>query len=109
LLTCKYRRPGSAFLKVHSIVVANLTFVLDGMPTLIDLILCVAMMHFTYRFPETTVMFLDISGFTAWSSVREPVQVFTLLETLYRSFDDIAAKRKVFKVSSSCRYSCCRM
>ena len=32
-------------------------------------------------FPETTVMFADISGFTAWASTREPAQVFQLLET----------------------------
>ena len=32
-------------------------------------------------YPETTVMFADISGFTAWSSTREPTQVFLLLET----------------------------
>ncbi len=30
-------------------------------------------------FPNTTVMFADIAGFTAWSSQREPSQVFTLL------------------------------
>ena len=35
-------------------------------------------------FPGATVMFGDISGFTAWASVREPVQVFTLLEQIYR-------------------------
>jgi hypothetical protein len=51
-------------------------------------------------FPETTIMFMDISGFTAWSSVREPCQVFTLLETLYRSFDEIAKRRRVFKVET---------
>lgn len=39
-------------------------------------------------FPETTIMFADISGFTAWSSTREPSQVFTLLETVYRAFDE---------------------
>lgn len=33
-------------------------------------------------YPDTTVMFCDIAGFTAWSSVREPSQVFTLLETV---------------------------
>ena len=36
-------------------------------------------------FPETTVMFADLVGFTAWSSVREPTQVFQLLETIYHS------------------------
>jgi class 3 adenylate cyclase len=51
-------------------------------------------------YPETTVMFADISGFTAWSSVREPTQVFTLLETLYGAFDAIAKKRSVFKVET---------
>jgi hypothetical protein len=51
-------------------------------------------------FPETTIMFADIAGFTAWSSVREPCQVFTLLESLYKSFDDIAKRRRVFKVET---------
>ncbi|KAG7350476.1 adenylate/guanylate cyclase with GAF and PAS/PAC sensor domain [Nitzschia inconspicua] len=51
-------------------------------------------------FPNTTVLFADISGFTAWASQRDPPQVFTLLETLYRSFDVIAKKLKVFKVET---------
>ncbi|GKY99152.1 hypothetical protein MPSEU_000870700 [Mayamaea pseudoterrestris] len=51
-------------------------------------------------FTESTVLFADISGFTAWSSQREPAQVFTLLETLYRSFDEIAKRRRVFKVET---------
>lgn len=38
-------------------------------------------------FPEATISFMDIVGFTAWSSTREPTQVFELLETVYRSFD----------------------
>jgi Adenylate and Guanylate cyclase catalytic domain len=50
-------------------------------------------------FPSVTVLFADISGFTAWSSSREPAQVFMLLETIYRSFDRIARKLVVFKVS----------
>lgn len=45
-------------------------------------------------------MFADISGFTSWSSTREPAQVFTLLETIYREFDRLARKRKVFKVET---------
>jgi class 3 adenylate cyclase len=51
-------------------------------------------------FPETTILFADISGFTAWSSMREPTQVFTLLETIYRAFDEIARRRRVFKVET---------
>jgi class 3 adenylate cyclase len=51
-------------------------------------------------FPETTIIFADIVGFTAWSSAREPTQVFTLLETIYRAFDEIAKKRRVFKIET---------
>ena len=45
-------------------------------------------------------MFADIVGFTAWSSVREPAQVFILLESVYHAFDRIAQKRRVFKVET---------
>jgi class 3 adenylate cyclase len=51
-------------------------------------------------FPETTIMFADISGFTAWSSTRKPCQVFVLLETIYKAFDEIAMRRGVFKVET---------
>jgi class 3 adenylate cyclase len=46
------------------------------------------------------LQFADIVGFTAWSSVREPTQVFTLLETLYAAFDAIARRRRIFKVET---------
>ena len=45
-------------------------------------------------------MFGDIAGFTAWSSTRDPQQVFCLLETIYSAFDEIATKRGVFKVET---------
>jgi class 3 adenylate cyclase len=51
-------------------------------------------------FPETTIMFADLAGFTAWSSTREPYQVFELLEMIYGAFDGIARKRRVFKVET---------
>jgi hypothetical protein len=51
-------------------------------------------------FPHCTVMFADISGFTAWSSTREPCQVFMLLQAIYQAFDKIASKRRVFKVET---------
>lgn len=51
-------------------------------------------------FPEVTVLFADIAGFTAWSSVREPASVFTLLETLYHAFDELAERRRIFKVET---------
>jgi class 3 adenylate cyclase len=51
-------------------------------------------------FPSTTVLFADIAGFTAWSSSREPEQVFQLLETVYGAMDQIALRRGVFKVET---------
>jgi hypothetical protein len=51
-------------------------------------------------YPAATVMYADIAGFTAWSSVRDPSQVFALLEVVYNAFDAIAKKRKVFKVET---------
>jgi Adenylate and Guanylate cyclase catalytic domain len=49
-------------------------------------------------YPEATVMMLDIQGFTAWSSEREPAMVFKLLETIFRSFDEATRRFGVFKV-----------
>jgi hypothetical protein len=51
-------------------------------------------------FPACTIMFADIAGFTAWSSEREPSQVFFLLETLYGEFDQLASNLGVFKVET---------
>jgi class 3 adenylate cyclase len=49
-------------------------------------------------FPECTVFYADIAGFTAWSSTREPAQVFMLLQSVYGAFDRMAKRRRVFKV-----------
>eukprot|EP00934_Nitzschia_sp_Nitz4_P002440 Nitzschia sp. Nitz4//scaffold67_size101165//98871//101089//NITZ4_004548-RA/size101165-augustus-gene-0.19-mRNA-1//1//CDS//3329556531//2435//frame0 len=51
-------------------------------------------------FPNATVMFADLAGFTKWSSTREPSQVFTLLENLYGKFDSCAEASSVFKVET---------
>jgi class 3 adenylate cyclase len=51
-------------------------------------------------FPNATVFFADIAGFTAWSSEREPTQVFILLETIYCAFDALAKRCGVFKVET---------
>eukprot|EP00522_Entomoneis_paludosa_P005423 CAMPEP_0172473434 /NCGR_PEP_ID=MMETSP1065-20121228/68853_1 /TAXON_ID=265537 /ORGANISM="Amphiprora paludosa, Strain CCMP125" /LENGTH=1226 /DNA_ID=CAMNT_0013231609 /DNA_START=188 /DNA_END=3868 /DNA_ORIENTATION=+ len=60
-------------------------------------------------FPEATVMFADIAGFTAWSSIREPQQVFMLLESIFQAFDGIAKSFGVFKVETvgDCYVACC--
>ena len=49
-------------------------------------------------FPNTTVLFADLKGFTKWSSGRSPSDVFFLLETLYFAFDGLADRHQVFKV-----------
>ena len=46
------------------------------------------------------VIVTSYSRFTAWSSTREPSQVFTLLESIYHEFDAIAKRRAVFKVET---------
>jgi class 3 adenylate cyclase len=51
-------------------------------------------------YPNTTVFFADICGFTAWSSSRGPDDVFMLLESLYCEFDKIARRRQIFKVET---------
>ena len=59
----------------------------------------------------STIMFGDPVGFTAWSSVREASQVFSLLETVYHSFDTIAKRRRAFKVETvgdCCECSFCQ-
>lgn len=48
-----------------------------------------------------SVLFADIAGFTAWSSLRDPSQVFRLLEAIYSAFDTIARRRGVFKVKTN--------
>ena len=51
-------------------------------------------------YPETTIMFADIKGFTAWSSLRQPDEVFHLLESIYGAFDALARSFGVFKVET---------
>jgi class 3 adenylate cyclase len=46
-------------------------------------------------------MFADIVGFNAWSSQREPHQIFQLLEALYGKFDLIAQEKGIVKIESN--------
>ena len=45
-------------------------------------------------------MFADIAGFTAWSSARQPNQVFDLLEAVFGAFDALANAGDVYKVET---------
>jgi class 3 adenylate cyclase len=52
------------------------------------------------HFHEVTILFADLVGFTAWSSTREPCQVFELLEIIFTQFDEIANRRGVYSVET---------
>jgi hypothetical protein len=52
------------------------------------------------KYPDCTVYFADLAGFTKWSSTRQPEQVFQFLEALFKEFDTVAVKRGVFKVET---------
>lgn len=52
-------------------------------------------------FPMVSIVFADISGFTAWCSEREPSQVFELLETVYQVFDKLVNRMGIFKVETT--------
>ena len=45
-------------------------------------------------------MFADIDGFTSWSSNRNQVDVFQLLELLFKEFDILGLQTGVLKVST---------
>jgi class 3 adenylate cyclase len=51
-------------------------------------------------FPDCTVMFADMAGFTHWSSKRDPAQVFCLLQEVYGAFDALAKRFRIFKVET---------
>ncbi|KAL7525767.1 hypothetical protein ACHAXR_001150 [Thalassiosira sp. AJA248-18] len=51
-------------------------------------------------FPATSIMFADLCAFTKWCSHHTPNQVFTLLESLFFEFDQIADQMSVFKLST---------
>jgi len=74
----------------------SLTAISGGAPPIADL------------YNDCTVLFADIAGFTAWSSEREPTQVFQLLESIFSDFDSAAKTQGVFKIETigDCCESC---
>ena len=56
--------------------------------------------HIAQLYPECTILFMDIAGFTSWSSTREPSQVFELLQTIFGRFDAVAKRRRVYKIET---------
>jgi adenylate cyclase len=51
-------------------------------------------------YPETTVVFGDIAGFTQWAQQTDPAQVVGLLDELFTHFDELAAACGVEKIKT---------
>jgi adenylate cyclase len=51
-------------------------------------------------YPETTVLFADIVGFTPWANRTDPARVVALLDDLFTRFDTVAAEEGVEKVKT---------
>jgi guanylate cyclase len=51
-------------------------------------------------YPETTVLFADLVGFTPWTKRTDPAQVVTFLDELFTRFDQVAAKVGVEKIKT---------
>ena len=51
-------------------------------------------------FSRTTILFCHKVGFTKWSTGQSPEDIFTLLETIYKEFDHIAKKYRVYKLET---------
>ena len=52
------------------------------------------------RYPETTVLFADIVGFTPWAQSTSPEQVVELLDGLFSTFDALADRQGLEKIKT---------
>ncbi|HEX7196175.1 MAG TPA: adenylate/guanylate cyclase domain-containing protein [Candidatus Limnocylindria bacterium] len=51
-------------------------------------------------YPETTVLFADIAGFTPWANRTDPGVVVRLLEDLFTRFDEVARHQGIEKLKT---------
>jgi adenylate cyclase len=56
--------------------------------------------HIAEVYPETTVLFSDIAGFTAWVGQTDPDRVVSLLDDLFTRFDRVAADCGIEKIKT---------
>ena len=54
--------------------------------------------HIADAYPEATVLFADLVGFTPWTTKTEPMRAVTLLDELFSSFDDLAVAHGLEKI-----------
>jgi class 3 adenylate cyclase/sensor domain CHASE-containing protein len=52
------------------------------------------------RFNDTTILFADIVGFTAMSSVISPEELVQMLNTIFSAFDRLAEKHRLEKIKT---------
>jgi adenylate cyclase len=51
-------------------------------------------------YPETTVLFADVAGFTEWTTRTDPERVIGLLDDLFTRFDEVSAARGMEKLKT---------
>lgn len=51
-------------------------------------------------FPEATVLFADVKGFTSFTEKAEPATLIGLLDTYFAQFDEVISKRGVEKIKT---------
>jgi len=51
-------------------------------------------------YPETTVLFADLAGFTPWARQTDPDRIVNALDTLFSRFDELAAEYGVEKIKT---------
>ncbi len=51
-------------------------------------------------YPETTVLFADLVGFTPWARATEPTRVVALLDGLFSTFDQLVARVGMEKIKT---------
>jgi adenylate cyclase len=51
-------------------------------------------------YPDTTVLFADLAGFTPWARRTDPTRVVTFLDRLFSRFDELAAEHGVEKIKT---------
>jgi len=52
------------------------------------------------RYPETTILFADLVGFTPWAAQTDPANVVDFLDSLFSRFDELAATHGVEKIKT---------